>query len=85
MRFDDMVLHPASHSGPHGWGTFVRQSAIAEQHEADMATEVACLADHLEYGVWGYDPNWKCPLCLGTGRVTLGRIVEADRARKVKV
>ena len=69
------------------------EQQIAEaQHEADMGHEVACplliqgppASETLCIATDGSD-SWygDCPLCHGTGRVTLGRIVAADRARLV--
>ena len=61
------------------------------QHEADMAAEVACPCRCHGQGfpfvcapTATNGPQTSYCICSGRGRVTLGRIVEADRARKVK-
>lgn len=73
MRLEDMVLRgrPVETAVPWFFG-----DALRAQHEADMAYEVACPCGY-------HRPELsECDLCSGTGRVTLGQIVAADRARK---
>ena len=64
------------------------------QHEADMAHEIACPAHVPGGGLKSMELHGDnavsitlvapCTLCGDTGRVTLGRIVEADRAQRVE-
>ena len=76
MRFDDMVLKGYDVGRDYGLPT------AEAQHEADMGTEVACPCScHRE----APHVSWcagDCEACSGTGRVKLGALVAADRARK---
>lgn len=96
-RFPDMVLTKAAQerllgedfSTAHS-GHVAEYQAIAEaQHEADMGYKVACQQAHsnVAYVVFASGaeqqiPHVPCAFCHDTGRVTLGAIVAADRARK---
>ena len=91
-RFEDMVLTAGLPDGDSGILMSGRglRTLYEAQHAADMAHEVACpllitgLSDRevVCIATDGSD-SWygHCPLCSSTGRVTLGRIVEADRER----
>ena len=66
----------------------IRHCAALAQHEADMLYEVACPCGCHEAAEHGGNAGrmidaepWGCKLCGATGRVTIGRIVEADRRR----
>ena len=81
MPSEDMVSRYIS-GGPGplygaGWN-----DGVKVQNEADMAHEVAC-PRCLWPSAYGFRED-DCGLCSGTGRVTIGRIVELDRARKVE-
>ena len=69
---------------------FYEIMAAQAQHDADMAHEVACPCG-CHGAASGEDGHagrmidaepYLCSLCAFTGRVTLGRIVERDRAMK---
>lgn len=96
-RFPDMLVIGAGSAeqrkkaGLLDWydGNLLRH--VIAQHEADMAHEIACPCQchddanfdclYTDSEALGRVPN-QCVLCSGTGRVTLGAIVGADRARK---
>ena len=77
---------------PNPWAGVTLESLLLAQHERDMSEEIACPA-HPPRGPMqtverrGDDAaNVKliapCALCGDTGRVTLGRIVAADRTQR---
>lgn len=94
MRFDDMVLKNYDVSKDFGLPTAL------DQHEADMAAEVACPGcEGMGWRHEGQGTIGPCPLCtdqekmtgaisdldmVGTGRVTIYDVIKASRARKVK-
>ena len=85
MRFEDMVLKSYDVSRDYGLPT------AEAQHAADMGYEVACPCGCHEAAERGGHAGtmidaepWDCGLCFGTGRVTIGVIIAADRARWMK-
>lgn len=83
--FHDMVLQPMiTERIGQTVGRIDQRIAIA-QHEADMAHEIACPV--CIGGAYSWIENGElrhCLTCNGTGRVTLGALVAADRAPKWK-
>lgn len=87
MRFSDMVLV---------WVATPTKAAVSiidllvslekevaeAQHEADMGEKIACPFGRADTPAWC--PT-DCACCSGTGRVTLGALVAADRAKKEKI
>lgn len=89
MRFDDMVLREDEGLG--STTAHVRTAAtweeayaavrrgLQEQHEHDMMHEIACPLSRV-YQLLGAPRQ--CPLCRGTGRVTIGVIIAEDRRQR---
>ena len=96
MRFEGMVLTKAAQerllgedfSTAYSGHVAEYQDIAKAQHEADMAAEVACPCRCHGQGfpfvcapTATNGPQTSYCICSGRGRVTLGRIVEADRGR----
>ena len=98
MRFDDMVLMAIARfrPGTGTLPVMTREEieaaynrAYLAQHEVDMAHEVACPCvchgpgfSHVCAPTATNGPQTSYCICAGAGRLTLGAIVAADRARK---